>query len=103
MATNRTVESRGRAILDRFQSYGFWGGLILGLVVGVLISGPKFRDWPLSTLLMVIAACGIAGAAIGFFAGPMAMGSTAGASGIGGGIGGSDGSDGGDGGGGGGD
>jgi hypothetical protein len=53
-------------------------GLTIGLVVGVIISGPNFHDWSPVTSFLVIAACTIGGAVIGYFAGAIGASSTAG-------------------------
>jgi hypothetical protein len=55
-----------RQVLSRFESYGLWGGLGLGLLVGVLASGPNFHDRTIGTSLLVIAVGAIVGAVIGF-------------------------------------
>ena len=82
-----------REKVKRFRSYGLWGGTFLGIVVGVLAGGPRFREWedPLLTWLEAIVACAAVGATVGFLFFPMAVGGTPAAIGTGG----HDGSDGG--------
>ena len=70
-------ETTGKNILNRFGSYGFIGGLALGLIAGVLISGPNFYTWPAKTSILVILGSAIIGGLIGFFAPSYAAGSTA--------------------------
>ena len=70
-------ETPGQRILNRFGSYGFIGGLALGLIVGVLISGPHFHIWPTETSVLVIFGSAVVGGLIGFIAPSYAAGSTA--------------------------
>lgn len=77
----------GGAVLRRFESYGFWIGLGLGLLAGVLLSGPNFQEWAWGTSLLVTATCMIGGGIIGALAAPIGAGSTGGGPGFGGGSG----------------
>ena len=80
MSNTSTSEPKtyGQAVLRRFESYGFWIGLGGGLLVGVAVSGPFWREWPLSTSFWVIAGCTVLGATIGYFSGPIAVASETG-------------------------
>jgi hypothetical protein len=69
--------THGQATVRKYGVYGLMCGLTLGLLAGVLISGPYFHEWPLLRITLVTAACAIGGAAIGFFAGALAVGSEA--------------------------
>jgi hypothetical protein len=54
--------------IKRYRSYGLWGGLFLGTLIGILIGGPQFREWqtPLKTWGIVVACCSAVGAITGF-------------------------------------
>jgi hypothetical protein len=77
MNSQANNETTGQDILNRFGSYGFIGGLALGLIAGVLISGPNFYTWPAKTSILVIFGSAAIGGLIGFFAPSYAAGSTA--------------------------
>lgn len=53
----------------RFSSYGLWGGLSLGIFMGVVVGGTQFREWenPLGEWGTLIATCAAVGAIVGFF------------------------------------
>ena len=55
--------------LKRYRSYGLWGGLSLGIFMGVVVGGPQFREWenPLSEWGTLIVACAAVGSIVGFF------------------------------------
>jgi len=63
-----SVEDNLKA-LRRYRSYGLWGGLFFGTMVGIVIGGPQFREWenPVSTWATMIASCAAVGAIVGFF------------------------------------
>ncbi|WP_141514147.1 hypothetical protein [Ramlibacter sp. WS9] len=54
-------------ILRRYRSYGLFGGAAVGAVVGVLVSGPNFREWAATQSLAVIAGFMVGIALIGYF------------------------------------
>ena len=58
----------GEKVLRRFSSYSFMGGVAGGLLVGVLLSGPHFDAWAISTSLLVIVGSTFVGGLIGFTA-----------------------------------
>ena len=93
-------EASKQPVLRRYEGYGLLGGLGLGLLVGVLISGPHFHEWPAMMSLAVIFGGAAIGAAIGRLAVGIAVGSLASGTGSGAGPGGgvdvSDGGGGGD-------
>src|SRR3954468_12276166 len=69
-------EQPKRSVVDRYEGYGLLAGAGIGLLLGVMYSGPHFRDWPASMSSFVIVCTGAAGAAIGYFAVWIAAGST---------------------------
>jgi hypothetical protein len=50
-------------IPHQYRTYGLMGGVALGLVSGVLVSGPHFLEWPVSRSLVLIL-CFVAGGAL---------------------------------------
>lgn len=100
MARASIRDEHGRPNLRRLRNYGFRYGLALGGVVGVILAGPHFQEWPFFTSLGVILGCGIGAGVLGHLAIAMVYGSAASGFGVAscGSIGGSD-SGGGDGGG----
>ena len=70
-------ETYGQAVLKRFESYGFWIGLALGLIVGIVVVGPNFRMWSAETILWVTLGCIAGGGVIGYFSGYIATASLA--------------------------
>jgi hypothetical protein len=83
MTPDPGIETHGQSVLRRFESYGFWLGLGLGLLVGILICGPNFHDWEPRTSFWVIFSCAVGGAIIGFISGPFATASSTRCPGIG--------------------
>ena len=51
----------------RYRSYGLFGGAALGVVVGVLVSGPNLHEWAAAQSLAVIAGFTVGIAFIGYF------------------------------------
>lgn len=84
MTPNRSVDTdaqgegtRGARVLRRYSDYGLMGGLAGGFVVGLVVSGPRFYEWPVTLSTAVVFGAGAIGALIGWgFAG--AVGSVAG-------------------------
>jgi hypothetical protein len=75
------------AIITRYKSIGFFGGLFLGGVVGVVAAGPHFAEWSgFRSVVTILGGFGVGGL-IGYIAGEIAIGSQASGafSGIGGG------------------
>ena len=105
MSTQPKVETRNETVLRRYETYGLFSGLWIGLLAGVLYSGPNFYQWQPIKSLLVVLGFAIVGAILGFLAIAMAAGSivqgsssgTAGEGGHGDFGGGSDGGGGGDG------
>ena len=58
-------DSHGTQVARRYGSYGAILGGILGLIVGIVVSGPYFNEWKISTTLLVLAGCAAVGAFIG--------------------------------------
>jgi len=58
----QTPEQGTRSILHRFATYGVFAGLVIGLLCGVLVSGPHFQDWTLTKCLWMIFGWGVGGA-----------------------------------------
>ena len=71
-----------KPVVNRYEGYGLIAGLGLGSLIGVMVSGPHFHDWPAIVSLVVILGGGAVGAAIGYLAVSIAYGSTAAGFGI---------------------
>ncbi len=69
-------EQPNRAVVNKYEGYGLLAGAGIGLLLGVMYSGPHFRDWPASMSFLVVLCTGAVGAAIGYFAVWIAVGST---------------------------
>lgn len=69
----------GQLTLRRYQGYGLLGGATLGLIVGVMLSGPWFYEWPVVALLAVMSTCAATGALAGWLFLPLILGAVAGA------------------------
>lgn len=58
-------DDNGNPNLDAFNNNGFWYGLPIGALIGVLIAGPHFHEWPTWESLVAIfgscLGCGISG------------------------------------------
>ena len=53
-------DGRRRTALSRYKGYGLIAGFAVGLLVGVMVSGSHFREWPLwQTLLAVFGGGGL--------------------------------------------
>jgi hypothetical protein len=65
-------------VVRRYQTYGLLGGIALGLLTGILVSGPHFSEWPVSRSLSLILCCVAGGALAGWALLAMAAGSLAG-------------------------
>ena len=66
IASNETSSRDANAIVNRYKLIGLFGGLFLGGIVGIMVAGPHFHDWP-------AAQSGL----IGYVAGEIALGSQA--------------------------
>jgi len=73
-------KTKGRTLLHSYAIYGLMGGLCLGLVVGVVVSGPHFSEWPVSRALLVIFGSGFGGSLFGYILAGLAVGFVAGGS-----------------------
>ena len=78
MRVNKIRESAGQATARKYGSYSLFGGVALGLIAGVLISGPHLDEWPALASLALVLACAAAGALIGWLFLGIATGSLAG-------------------------
>ena len=78
MSASKQTETQGQKILNKYTVYGLIAGLFIGLITGILVSGPNFSVWPVSTSLLVIAGSGVGGALLGFILPGLAVGFTAG-------------------------
>lgn len=78
MSTNHRLEETGGPNIKAFENYGSIYGLVLGLVAGVLIAGPHFREWPFFASLATMVGGGSVGALIGHVAIVLVYGSVAG-------------------------
>lgn len=54
MSTDKTREALGTPVLRRYAAYGLLGGLAIGLLMGVVLSGPHFFEWPVGQSLAVV-------------------------------------------------
>jgi hypothetical protein len=79
-------DSTQQAVVTRYKRYGLMGGFALGLLVGIMISGPHLREWQAWQSLLVIFGGGVLGSFVGYVALSVVMGSFA--AGSGGGFGG---------------
>lgn len=84
MLAQKIRETAAAPMLQRYKGYGLLVGLALGLLVGVLVSGPHFYEWSVAASLAVICGCAAGGAFIGWVALALAAGSVAGGGGGGG-------------------
>lgn len=73
---------RSSPVVQRYATYGLFGGLLTGLLIGVLAAGPYFYVWPVGRSLLVVVALALLGSvvgrwAIGFVMAIMSAGGTA--------------------------
>lgn len=78
MNKDKILEPAGQAAARKYGGYGLFGGVALGLIAGVLISGPHFGEWSVLASLALVLACAAAGALIGWLFLGIASGSVAG-------------------------
>ena len=78
MDASKQTETPGQKALNKYATYGLIAGLFIGLVTGILISGPNFSVWPVSSSFLAIAGSGVGGALLGFILSGLALGFTAG-------------------------
>lgn len=71
------MDNPGQKVVNKYDSYGFIGGIALGLIAGILISGPNFNVWPPLTSILVTLGGGVVGGVIGLFASAIALGAQA--------------------------
>ena len=64
-------------VVKKYEGYGLVAGVGVGLLLGVMYSGPHFHDWPAGASLLAILGSGAAGAIVGYLAVAIAVGSTA--------------------------
>lgn len=88
MNENKIREPAGQIAARKYGGYGLFGGVALGLIAGVLISGPHFKEWTAVVSLALVVACAAAGALIGWLFLGIATGSLAGGGAWGAGLGG---------------
>lgn len=63
-----------KAILDRYQTIGFFGGAFFGALIGVVIAGPTFHEWPWLRSVVTIVGTASLFAVAGYFGGALAVG-----------------------------
>jgi len=78
MSQHSMRDSQDKPNLRSFENNGFVYGLGFGALIGVVVAGPHFREWPLFTTLGTIAGCCIGLGILGYFAIAIAYGSAAG-------------------------
>jgi hypothetical protein len=69
--------SNERTVVKKYEGYGLIAGVGVGLLLGVMYSGPHFHDWPAGASLLAIFGSGVAGAVVGYLAVVIAVSSTA--------------------------
>jgi hypothetical protein len=70
-------------VVYSYASYGLLGGLLLGLLTGIFISGPNFAEWSALRSVLVMFGSGFIGGLLGYVIPSLAVGSTAGGAGAG--------------------
>ena len=58
-----SIKHYPRLVARQYRTYGLMGGFALGLLSGVLVSGPHLLEWPVSRSLVLIL-CFVAGGAL---------------------------------------
>lgn len=76
MSDDLNISKEANEVISKYKGYGLWGGLPLGLLLGVLISGPYFHTWPLSVTAWVLLGFTVGGGIIGYCADHIAFAST---------------------------
>lgn len=76
MKTSQKTPTQGQNLVNRYSTYGLLGGTFFGLLVGVLVSGPRFALWPAVQSVAVIFGSGFVGGLLGYILPGMAIGST---------------------------
>ncbi len=56
MANLLPRDENGNPDIRKFENTGFFYGSLLGILVGVVIAGPHFFDWPFASIFLTIAA-----------------------------------------------
>lgn len=77
IASNETSSRDANAIVNRYKLIGLFGGLFLGGIVGIMVAGPHFHDWPAAQSILTIVGALALGGLIGYVAGEIALGSQA--------------------------
>lgn len=77
MNAEKIREPAGQAAARKYGGYGLFGGVALGLLVGILISGPHFDEWSASASLAIVLACAAGGALMGWLCLGIASGGVA--------------------------
>jgi hypothetical protein len=80
---NNHTETQGEKVVYSYATYGLFGGLLFGLLIGLFISGPNFAEWSALRSVLVIFGSGFVGGLLGYVLPSLAVGSTAGGSGAG--------------------
>jgi hypothetical protein len=75
-------DESGKPNLRTYENNGFLYGLPVGALIGVLIAGPHFYEWPVWESLAAIFGCAIGAGILGYIAVVSAYGSEAGGSNI---------------------
>jgi hypothetical protein len=68
MANLLPRDVNGNPDIQTFENNGFFYGSLLGILVGVVIAGPHFFNWPFSSIFLTIAAAAMAIGFLGWLA-----------------------------------
>lgn len=70
-------KTSAQLVVRKYQGYGLFAGASLGIVIGILLSGPHFFEWSAGESLEVILGCAAIGAWVGWIAPASASWATA--------------------------
>jgi hypothetical protein len=75
MSTSRSREAIGHPTLRKYRARGVFCGSGLGLLIGVLVSGPHFHEWPAVQSFGVVLGGAACGAVVGWLFASAVVGS----------------------------
>jgi hypothetical protein len=68
MDAARRSQAPAEPVRRRFAKYGVVGGVLVGVLLGVVYSGPHIRDWELGATLLVTLGFAVGGLLLGYIA-----------------------------------